>query len=62
MGVGDGPWDMMRQFDDDIPQRKFDNFQVNSLTQHYSAGTKHYIDSHKRFIVLAWNKNMLQVH
>jgi len=42
IGVGDGPWDMMEEFDDELPTRKFDNFQFVELNKTLRQNPKNF--------------------
>ncbi|KAL9235008.1 hypothetical protein vseg_009811 [Gypsophila vaccaria] len=52
VGVGDGPWDAMKKFDDNIPQRAFDNFQFVNFTKIMSE-SKHMSKKEAAFALAA---------
>lgn len=65
IGVGDGPWDEMEEYDDGLPQRNFDNFQFvnfNKIVQECKIKRKQENDFYTFFAICALQEIPEQYH
>ncbi|KAF5837566.1 Copine-domain-containing protein [Dunaliella salina] len=53
VGVGDGPWEVMKDFDDALPARRFDNFQFVNFTELLQQNYTDYAHMEARFALRA---------
>ena len=44
IGVGDGPWSSMEKFDNDLPKRRFDNFQLVVVSKYLTDNKYNLVD------------------
>eukprot|EP01025_Chloroclados_australasicus_P043241 TRINITY_DN460_c0_g3_i1.p1 TRINITY_DN460_c0_g3~~TRINITY_DN460_c0_g3_i1.p1 ORF type:complete len:350 (-),score=47.95 TRINITY_DN460_c0_g3_i1:408-1457(-) len=58
VGVGDGPFDEMKAFDDLLPQRKFDNFQFVNFTEQMMKAKQYNYAQERRKASFALNTLM----
>ncbi len=63
VGIGDGPWETMRAFDDKLPAREFDNFQFvdfHSSRQHALGLAPHDEPARTAFVEAMFARDALQ--
>ena len=53
VGVGDGPWEAMETFDDDVPARKWDNFQFVPLVKTLERARRTGVSENEAFALAA---------
>ena len=53
VGVGDGPWEQLIEFDDGLPTRNFDNFQFVDSSKVFASNQTDPLRQRAEFALLA---------